>query len=265
MIALAGVAALIIGLGVLIANGGTTNINEQPNFIVGPDGTPVTDGMQFVHQPITGDATITVRVGSLGTPPAQRRGSGGPPGSKPLPPGPWGGAGVIIKDGTRLGSAYAAVLLTPAHGVRMQANYRTDLAGSTGAGPRWLRLTRTGDVISGYESTDGSVWRKLGDLTVPELPRTAEIGMFVSAEPQMRLARSAGGTSVGGHAAMAVATFDSVQVSGSTGAAGWRSDQVVPPGPEAPEGKSGEGRPQGGLTEANGTYTITGTGKVGPE
>jgi hypothetical protein len=145
VITLFGVAALTVGVSVLAANGGSTDINERPNFVVGPDGTAVADGMQFVHQPIAGDGAITVRVASLGKPQAERAASGGLAGSTLLPPGPWGGAGVIIKDGTRTGSAYASVLLTPAHGVRMQANYETDLAGTAGGGPRWLRLTRSGE------------------------------------------------------------------------------------------------------------------------
>jgi hypothetical protein len=264
VITLFAAAALTIGVGVLAANGGSTNINEQPNFVVGPDGSPVTDGMQLVHQTITGDATITARVASLGKPPQQREASGGPPGAKTLPPGPWGGAGIIIKDGTRPGSAYASVLVTPTLGVRMQSNYSTDLAGSTGNAPRWLRLTRAGDVITGYESADGSTWTKLGQVTVQGLPQTAEIGMFVSAEPEMKLARSAGGTSLGAHGARAVATFDNLQLTGGTPAGAWHEDQVVMPQAAGIELKTGEDS-KGGMTEANGTYTITGSGKIGPE
>ena len=265
MITLLGAAALTIGLSVLAANAGTTDVNEHPNFVVGPDGAPVADGMQFVHQPITGDGTITVRVASLGKPASEREGSGGPPGARDLPPGPWGGAGVIIKDGTRPGSAYAAVLVTPTHGVRMQANYRTDLAGSTGSGPRWLRLTRTGDVIFGYESADGSTWQKLGEVTVRGLPRTAEIGMFVSAEPEMKLVRSAGSTGVSAHPGTAVGTFENLQLSTATSTDAWHSDPVAMPMQEDARKNGKVGGPTGGMTEANGTYTITGSGKIGPE
>jgi hypothetical protein len=263
VITLFGVAALTVGISVLAANGGSTDINEHPNFVAGPDGTPVSDEMQFVHQPITGDGAITVRVASLGKPPEENPGRGMNPDFKSLPVGPWGGAGVMIKDGTRAGSAYASVLLTPTHGVRMQSNYETDLAGTAGGGPRWLRLTRTGETITGSESTDGTTWRTIGELTVPGLPRDAELGMFVSAEPEMRMMRRAGGTSIGGHPGKAVATFDNVQAS-ATGA--WRDDRVVMPIPE-PDGPPVQGTegPQGNVTEANGAYTIMGGGKIGPE
>ncbi|MEU4219359.1 hypothetical protein [Actinoplanes sp. NPDC026623] len=264
VITLFGVAVLTVGISVLAANGGSTDINKQPNFVTGPDGSPVSDGMEFVHQPIAGDGVITVRVASLGKPPEENPGRGMNPDFKSLPVGPWGGAGVIIKDGTRAGSAYASVLLTPTHGVRMQSNYTTDLAGSDGGGPRWLRLSRTGEKIIGSESADGTTWRKIGELTVPGLPRDAEMGMFVSAEPEMRLMRQAGGTSVGGHPGKAVATFDNLQFSAASGE--WRDDRVDMPIPE-PDGPPVHGTdgPQGSVTEANGTYTIMGGGKIGPE
>jgi hypothetical protein len=263
VITLAFVAALIIGLGVLASNGGKTNVNEAGSLVVGPGGTPVADGMQLVHQTITGDGSITVRVGSLGKPPAQREESGGLQGAMPLPVGPWGGAGVIIKNGTTPGSAYAAVLLTPTHGVRMQANFSTDIAGSPGAAPRWLRLTRTGNVITGYESADGSTWQKLGELSVPGLGSTAELGMFVSAEPELKLLRQAGGTSVGGHEGQAMGTFDNVAITGTAPPGVWHNDQIARPDPPA-KGPKGA-RPRGSMTDANGVFTIIGSGKVGPD
>ena len=69
---------------------------------------------------------------------------------------PWSKAGIIIKASTRPGSAYAAMMVTGSHGVRMQWDYTQDTAGLAGAvsaaAPRWLRLTRSGDTITGYDS-----------------------------------------------------------------------------------------------------------------
>ncbi|GAB4051350.1 ABC transporter permease subunit [Catellatospora paridis] len=269
VITLLGAAVLTLGLSMVAATGGT-NVNERPNFVVGPDGSPVTDGMHFVHQPMTGDGTITVRVVSLGEPPVEREASGGPPGAQKLPVGPWGGAGVIVKDGTRAGSSYASVLLTPTHGVRMQADYRTDLPGSASAGTRWLRLTRAGDRITGYESADGATWQQIGDVTVPGLPTSAEIGLFVSAEPVLMLSRSAGSTSVGILPVKAMATFDNLTLAAATPTGAWRGDEVsmpVAPGPEdEPARDPDKGKlPSGGVRETGGTYTVTGSGKIGPE
>ena len=57
----------------------------------------------------------------------------------------WAKAGIIIKRSTHQGSAYAAMMVTGGHGVRMQDNFTGDTAGLPGAvsaaHPRWLRLT----------------------------------------------------------------------------------------------------------------------------
>ena len=51
-------------------------------------------------------------------------------------------------------------MVTGSHGVRMQDDYTHDVAGTPGtvsaASPRWLRLTRAGDTITGYDSIDGT-------------------------------------------------------------------------------------------------------------
>ena len=44
-------------------------------------------------------------------------------------PQPWSKAGIIIKASTRPGSAYAAMMVTGGHGVRMQYDYTGDMAG----------------------------------------------------------------------------------------------------------------------------------------
>src|SRR5262249_9767909 len=110
----------------------------QPSHTVGPGGEPVRDLFYFVRQPLAGDGSLTVRVISL-TAQSQTMLS------------PWSKAGIIIKDGLSRGSAYAAMMATGGHGVRMQWNYTQDTPGLSGAvsatSPRWLRLTRDGDTI----------------------------------------------------------------------------------------------------------------------
>ena len=97
---------------------------------------------------------------------------------------PWSKAGIIIKASTRPGSAYAAMMVTGSHGVRMQWDYTRDTPGLAGAvsatAPRWLRLTRSGDTITGYDSADGAHWTKVGTATLPGLPATIQAGMFAA-------------------------------------------------------------------------------------
>ena len=105
-------------------------------FPVGPGGVPVDDSFYFVRQPLTGNGSITVQVTSLtGLLPPANGTPAGPGAPVDTRPGlvPWAKAGLIIKNGTSQGSAYAAMMVTGDHGVRMQDNYTNDTAGQPGA------------------------------------------------------------------------------------------------------------------------------------
>ncbi|MEV6637331.1 hypothetical protein AB0M54_42030 [Actinoplanes sp. NPDC051470] len=79
-----------------------------------------------MHQPAAGDVTVVAHVRTQDA------------------SHPWAKAGVIIKEGT----AYAAVMVTPGHGVRTRTGTTTDLAGSRTPVPRWLKLARAGNTIT---------------------------------------------------------------------------------------------------------------------
>ena len=151
----------------------------------GPGGQAVRDSFYFVHRPLTGNGSITVRVTSL----TGRYGGNGSAPARPPAAGlgqgpslpyrglqPWSKAGIIIKQSTRAGSGYAALMVTGGHGVRMQYDYTQDLAGRGGlpspADPRWLRLTRSGDTLTGYQSADGTHWTRVGAAHLAGLPAT---------------------------------------------------------------------------------------------
>lgn len=126
-------------------------------------GEAVSGTYMLVHQTLAGDGAVTTRVTSMSGAHASlntTRGgafgasSKGSLGSQ-LHPGlaPWAKAGIIVEPDTSQGTAYATVLVADSHGVRMQYNYTHDSPGLAGVvGPcssRCLRLTRTGDVITG--------------------------------------------------------------------------------------------------------------------
>ena len=94
----------------------------------------MTDSFYFVHQPLAGNGSITVRVTSL-TGARRRAGPAGPQ------PGlvPWSKAGIIIKASTSQGSAYAAMMVTGGNGVRMQWNYTGDTPACPAPSPRPAR------------------------------------------------------------------------------------------------------------------------------
>ncbi|MDX6206335.1 MAG: hypothetical protein QOF39_2392 [Frankiales bacterium] len=212
---------------------------------VGPGGEAVVDAFSFVHQPLTGDGSITVRVTSL-------------KGGTDTGLEPWAKAGLIVKASTAQGSAYAAVMLTGGHGVRMQWDYIHDKAGSTSppASPRWLRLTRSGATLTGSESADGAHWTAIGTSRLAGLPSTVQVGMFVTSPDHVETAVHFGGSSSIGGPSSATAGFDQVGVQGQGGP--WTGGLVGGGGgPAARPGSSS-------FHQAGGTFTISGSGDIAP-
>lgn len=270
--------ALIVALGVLSASGQSSSSichqvrgqsapvcsNAGPAApLTGPAGEPVDDSFYFLHQPLTGNGSVTVRVDSLTGVIASDGGVATP--GQPLAgarPGvqPWAKAGLIIKASTTPGSAYAAIMVTGTHGVRFQYNYTHDRAGVPGAisaaSPRWLRLTRSGDVITGYDSTDGSHWRTVGSARLAGLPQTVPGGLF-SASPdyEQNSNHLGGGESGSSLPARASARFDQRRLYGGwrAGSAGaWTGSQI------------GDPALPGGFTQAGDGLTVAGSGDIAP-
>jgi ABC-type transport system involved in multi-copper enzyme maturation permease subunit len=232
---------------------------------VGPGGEAVSDNFYFVRQPLAGNGSITVRITSLtGLLPANPNTPVGPNAPIDTRPGlvPWAKAGIIIKESTQPGSAYAAMMVTADHGVRMQDDYTDDTAGQPGAvspaSPRWLRLTRSGDTITGYESADGTHWTQVGTVRLTGLPSTVQIGLFATSPGYTVTQNSFGGSSNDSGPAQATGVFDDVRVTGSAPGS-WTGTAIGGGGPV------GNGQPGGqGYTHAAGTFTVTGAGDIAP-
>ncbi len=162
------VAAALMVVLVAVLAGISSDLHGTPAVPIGPGGEPVTDSFYFVHRPLAGNGSVTVSVSALTDNSIV----------------PWAKAGLIIKQSTRQGSPYAAIMVTGSHGVRMQYDYTGDTAGLPGsvsaASVRWLRLDRSGDVVTGYDSADGSHWIKVGTVHVAGLGPTVQGGLFVA-------------------------------------------------------------------------------------
>jgi hypothetical protein len=227
---------------------------------LGPGGEAVTDSFYFVHQPMAATGSITVRVTSM----TGSYSPGGAPGQEQRSAlRPWSKAGIIIKAGTRPGSAYAAMMVTGGHGVRMQWNYTQDAPGLAGAvsaaAPRWLRLTRSGDMITGYDSADGTHWARIGTATLPGLPAAAQAGLFAASPTFSNLiSQSDAGSSASGLATQATAAFDDVTLHGTPAASRWIGTDIG-------GGTNAAHRAQGGgYHQAGRALTVTGSGDVAP-
>ena len=138
---------------------------------------------------------------------------------------PWAKAGIIIKASTKQGSAYAAMMVTGSHGVRMQYDYTHDIAGLRARSRRgrraWLRLTRSGDAISGYDSADGRNWTLVGTAMLAGLPASVQAGPFAAAPQYLMLQPFFGGASIQSGPSQATGIFDSLALSGRWPAGRW--------------------------------------------
>ena len=254
-----GVAAAVMLLMSLLGVSGSSGGGGGP-APAAPNGKPVNDSFTFVDQPLSGDGSITVRLTSL-TGVIQ---ANGPDEAPTAASEPWAKAGVIIKAGTNQGSTYAAIMVTPSHGVRMQHDFVNDIAGSAAtvspSSPRWLRLTRLGDTITGSESQDGTTWADVGSVRLAGLPPTALIGMFVTSPDHEVTTQSFGEQDTIGGPTVATATFDHVSLDdeGSVGTAGdWGHDEIS-------GGRGGLPRGVASVTEDNGVFTVLGSGDIAP-
>lgn len=247
-----------------------------PGAPIGPGGEAVTDSFYFVHQPLAGDGTITVRVTSLT---GKYSPNGGLSGSAHRPlagylPGvqPWTKAGIMIKASAKPGAAYAAMLVTGGNGVRMQYDYTGDIAGLPGAvtasSPRWLRLARSGDTITGYDSRDGAHWTRMGSVTLSGLPSSAQVGLFTASPSYMVYSQAVGHGGGHGGPTLATASFDRLATSWRTGP--WTGTSVgADTGANAGLGPAGLGNGPsnpfyGGYKKTAGAFTVTGSGDIAP-
>jgi ABC-type multidrug transport system permease subunit len=261
-------ALVMAGVGLLASSGGRSvcqavGANGQgnagscmPSFTLGPGGEPVSDSFYFVRQPLAGDGSITVRVTSMTglVPPADGAGTDNISGVTA-----WAKAGLIIKENLSQGSAYAAIMVAADHGVRLQWNYTGDTAGLSGTvgptNPRWLRLTRSGDVITGYDSADGTHWSQVGTVTLAGLPSAAQVGLFTTSPDYDSVSQSfGGGTGGSGGPTQDTAVFDRLATSDGWTAGPWAGQYVG--SPEVPGVV--------GYHQAGAQFTLTGQGDIAP-
>ncbi|MFD5235002.1 hypothetical protein ACFWJ5_42345 [Streptomyces qaidamensis] len=228
---------------------------DAASYPKGPGGEAVNDSFYFVHKTLTGDGTLTVPLRSL-TGVADTGTGKTAQGAQP-----WAKAGIIVKESLSQGSPYAAVMATGGHGVRMQY-YTHDTAGPSGKvsqeSPRWLRLVRSGDSLTGSTSTDGSHWTKVGHAKLPGLARTVQAGLFATS-PQAKQDTAAG---TGFSPAVATGTFGRPGLNGGWSQSAWSGTQV---GGDAGTSGSYTNTTKGGFIQTDdGGFTVTGAGDMAP-
>lgn len=258
-------AVLMDFIGLFVASSGTNACQRPsgaacfPSPPTGPGGQAVTDSYYLVGRPLAGNGSLTVRVAAL----AGRESDGVTRARPGQPPGgnmtsglvPWSKAGIIITAGTRQGAAYAAMMVTGGHGVRLQYDYTGDLPGLAGAvtaaSPRWLRLTRSGATVTGYDSADGSHWHRVAAIRLAGLPATVRAGMFATSPQRVVVSPFLGGASFQSGPTTDTGVFDQVRLAGATTAT-WAGQAI------------GGNAPLEGYHEAGGRFSVTGSGDIAP-
>jgi regulation of enolase protein 1 (concanavalin A-like superfamily) len=138
-------------------------------FSVGGSGADIwgtADAFNFVYQPLNGDGSIQARVVSV-----QRADV-------------WSKAGLMIRETLDRNAKHALMMVSAAKGVAMQARPATggtsvSVSGTTSAAPRWIRIVRSGDTLTGFESADGVTWTMVGSQSIP-MATAVYIGIAVT-------------------------------------------------------------------------------------
>jgi hypothetical protein len=149
-----------IGAAGAAANGSTT-IDGPGAYTLKGSGTDIwnaSDQFQFAYMQLTGDGSIQAKVESV----ENVAGSGG-----------WSKGGVMIRQSAGANSVYAIEAVSGGGagnggGVGFQWRPSTGASATAGpdgpgiAAPYWVKLTRVGNEITGFNSADGVTWTQQG-------------------------------------------------------------------------------------------------------
>jgi hypothetical protein len=125
------------------------------------------DQFHFLHQSMTGDGEISVRVDSIGNTDANAK------------------AGVMMRASTAANAAYAYTFVTPTNGRWFQrrsasGGYSGSVASTSGGAPTWVKLVRSSNTFTSYVSSNGTSWSQLSSPQTITMPSTIEVGLAVT-------------------------------------------------------------------------------------
>jgi hypothetical protein len=125
------------------------------------------DAFHFIYRQIQGDVELIARVISL-----EETNS-------------WAKAGVEMRNSLSSESRHAIMIMSAGNGAAFQRRVQdggssTHTAGRNFRAPHWVRLVRTGNIFTGYESTDGSDWHIVDSENI-SMNASIFIGLAVTA------------------------------------------------------------------------------------
>jgi len=131
------------------------------------------DSFRFTYQTLTGDGEITARVAAVPQVHA------------------WSKAGVMIRSSLSSSSANAMMAVSAVKGLQFQSRASSGATSVAAAGalvgpPEWVRVVRSGSTVTGYSSSNGSSWTRVGSATI-SLGATVYIGLAVTSHDNTRI------------------------------------------------------------------------------
>lgn len=135
------------------------------------------DQFQFAYRAISGDVDIIARVTSLQA------------------ADDWSKAGVMVRASLAADSVHASLFTSDTHGIAFQRRPRrggtsVHTAGGSGRTRVWLKLERRGSSVTGFRSSNGTTWTKIGSQALT-LPSTFYVGLAVTAHASRGVATAA--------------------------------------------------------------------------
>ena len=160
--------------------GGASYVTNTPVWMVeggGGDIWGTSDQLHYVYQAITGDWDIRARVASIGVANGNAK------------------VGLMMRESFAATAMHACVDVTPGYGLEFL--WRTTTGGS-GSGiqqsgvlaPYWVRLTRVGNVFTGYSSSNGVNWTQVYALVIV-MPDQIYAGLEVCARNNAKVCLAA--------------------------------------------------------------------------
>ncbi len=136
----------------------------------GADTWRTADGFYYIHQPVTGNATMTAHVLAMEDTDL------------------WAKAGVMFRESTNADSIFALAAMRPDGQVQFVWRKTTggeaassELAGGLGH-PKWVKLVRNGDAFTAYcKVKAGDPWMQVSGPQTIKMARQVQVGIIVCA------------------------------------------------------------------------------------
>jgi fibronectin type 3 domain-containing protein len=136
------------------------------------------DQFHFASRSLSGNGSIVARVTGVQNTDANAK------------------AGVMFRDSAAASAMYVLVAVSPGAGIKFE--YRNSTGGSAASAgnvtgltaPAWVRLTRNGNVFSGYYSADGVTWTQIGGNITITMSANPLVGLAVTAHNSSHLCTS---------------------------------------------------------------------------